>query len=244
MVLDAPVAASFDITFQCNLKCKMCHTWLKEPEISKDQELSTEQVVSTCNHLYKKHGVNIFRFLGGEPLLREDLVNIINAISPFSTTVITTNGLLLEENMCRALIKAGLKIISISLDGPREHCETVRGNGIYDKAVNGLKTMLRIKDELGSDIEVKVGNVVSKINLYHMEEVVAFAEDLEVNWYFWPVHHLYAKAQQTEWNGIPCGFSHPDPEYVDRIILSDKELKVFWKEYYRLPCKKTISEKR
>lgn len=233
-MLYSPVAVSYDITFRCNLKCVMCHTWMKSKEITQDQELLSDQIVSISKDLHERYGVSIFRFLGGEPLLREDLPYIISSLSPFATTLITTNGTLLDEPICRKLIEAGVSGISISIDGPRENSDAVRGNGVYDKAVTGLKTLMRVKGELGSNLEVKIGNVVSKVNLYKMEEAISFANDLDVDWNFWPMHHLYSKAKETNLKGVSCGFLHSDPQRASELVLDNKEIKIFWKNYYKL----------
>jgi len=229
-----PVAASFDITFRCNLHCVMCHTWVKEKEIGEKDELSTVEIVGTARHLRERYGVEIIRFMGGEPLLREDLPEIVREVSQLATTLITTNGVLLDEPMSRALIEAGLSGVSVSLDGPRENCDALRGSGTWDRAVAGLRVLLRVRDELDNSLDVNIGNVVTKLNLDCMGEAAGFAEELGIDWYLWPMNHLHPIAEETEWNGVSCGFDHPAPGKAGELVLDDAELTVFWKEYYRL----------
>lgn len=229
-----PTVVSFDITFRCNLKCVMCHTWQKGNEIELDRELSSAEIISAARHLFDTLGVTTFRFLGGEPLVRSDLAQIVQGISPFATTLVTTNGLLLNESRCKALIESGLAGISVSVDGPRENCDAVRGKGAYDRAIRGLKTLIRVRGELGSKIKVKVGNVVTKLNLLHMEDAAKFANELGVDWDLWPMIHLYEAAMGTEWNGISARYEHPDPVLASQLVLDSADLKMFWKELYRL----------
>lgn len=212
----------------------MCHTWLKGKEVGQNQELSSEEIVSAAKHIFESYGVSIFRFLGGEPLIRKDLAEIVRGISPFATTLITTNGLLLNEPTCRALVEAGLAGVSVSVDGPRENCDVLRGKGVYDRAVTGLKTLIRVREELGSEMDVKIGNVVSRVNLHRMEEAATFAHELGIDWHLWPMTHLYDVAMESEWNEISCGYEHPDPVQASQLLLDDAELKIFWKEYYKL----------
>lgn len=230
----APAVASFDITYRCNLSCVMCHTWPKGRSIGREQELSADEVIIIARRLFDHYGVKVFRFLGGEPLVRDDLTEIVRGVSSFATTLITTNGLTLNEPTCRGLIDAGLAGISVSLDGPRENCDALRGQHVYDRVVNGLKTMARVKREFDSPIEVKLGNIVTRLNLHRMEEVAEFAHELGVDWHLWPMTHLYDHAKATNWNGTSCGIEHPDPELASKYMLDAAELQAFWKEYYRL----------
>jgi radical SAM protein with 4Fe4S-binding SPASM domain len=212
----------------------MCHAWPKGREIGRKQELSTEEIISAAKQISETYGVSIFRFMGGEPLVRKDLVDIVRGVSPFAKTLVTTNGMLLNERTCRALIDAGLSEITVSVDGPRENCDAVRGKGVYDKAVAGLKTMIRVRREMGSKISVRLVNVVSRVNLHRLEEAVTFAHELGIDYDFWPMAHFYDAAMATSWNGISCGFEHSNPAQASRLVLDDTELKLFWKEYYKL----------
>lgn len=230
----SPAVVSFDITYRCNLSCLMCHAWPQGRVITQAQELTCDEIVKVAKRLCEDYGVKVFRFLGGEPLIRQDLAQIVAGVSPFAATLITTNGVALTDSTSRALISAGLTGVSLSVDGPRDNCDTLRGENVYDRAVAGLQTLLRVKRELGSAIEVKIGNVVSKLNLHHMEEAASFAHELGVDWHFWPMTHLFEHAKATNWNGQPCGFAHPDPDRAHQYVLNATELRVFWKEYYRL----------
>lgn len=233
-VLRAPIIASFDITYRCNLKCVMCHAWPESKKIGKDQELSREEIVSAAKHISEKYGVRVFRFLGGEPLIRKDLIEIVRDISSFATTLVTTNGLLLDEPTCRALINAGLTGISISLDGPRENCDTLRGKGVYERVLTGLRTLLRVKKELGSNIKITIGIVVTKLNLHQLEEAAKFANELDIGWNCWPMTHFYDAAMITKWKSRSLGFEHPYQEQAAHLMLDVADMKVFWNGYYKL----------
>ena len=230
----SPLIATFDITYRCNLNCVMCHApaWAKahgsEPELSRDK------IISTARRLTKEHGIGCFRFLGGEPRLREDLPDIIREVSSFAATVTTTNGLLLDKDMCATLVDAGLGVLNVSLDGPRENCDALRGEGTYERVVQGIRTFLYVRRERGSSKPaVSVGNIVTKLNLRRLGEVASFIRSLGADWDFWPIHHLYEKARETHWNGDSCGFEHPAPAQAKQLLLDEAEQEIYWAEYFR-----------
>ena len=61
------------ITQRCNLDCAYCH---KEGQLSSDKELSLEEIRKVVDAA-KEVGINKIKITGGEPLLREDIIEII-----------------------------------------------------------------------------------------------------------------------------------------------------------------------
>ncbi|XP_067130507.1 molybdenum cofactor biosynthesis protein 1-like isoform X3 [Centruroides vittatus] len=105
------------LTERCNLRCKYCMPEEGIKLTPNSHLLSTEELLQLIN-LFSKLGVNKIRFTGGEPLIRKDIIEIIEKTSNIETIEqisITTNGLLLNKHL-PALKKAGLKAINISLD--------------------------------------------------------------------------------------------------------------------------------
>ena len=99
------------ITHRCNFDCFFCHGEGESGGSSEATVDEIEAVVSTAANL----GINRVKITGGEPLLREDLVDIIRRISPFVDEVsMTTNGVGLADKACE-LKEAGLKRVNVSL---------------------------------------------------------------------------------------------------------------------------------
>jgi len=102
---------------QCNLRCIYC---MPEEGIEfrpEDKLLSTEEIFRLIE-LASQMGVSKIRLTGGEPLLRKDLVPIIqfaNSLDGIDSIHVTTNGLLLSKYI-HELESAGLSGINISLD--------------------------------------------------------------------------------------------------------------------------------
>jgi len=105
---------------------------------------------------------------GGEPLLRHDLLDVIDAATRQGLhPCLTTNGLLLDERWARAFTERDLVWLNVSLDGAtRETNDAVRGTGTFDAVVarlRGLKTHLRF-------------TLAFTVMRHNAEETEAFAE--------------------------------------------------------------------
>ncbi len=233
--LHGPSLVSFDITYRCNLRCKMCPVWEFGEEYDRRQELSADRIGDIAEDLHARFKIAHFRFLGGEPLLRADLPQIIRRVSGFATTEVTTNGLLLTPERSRQLLDAGVRQINVSLDGPRENSEALRGPGVYDTVVENLRTLVRITAGMGENAPgIKLGNVVTRENYLRLEEVILLARELGVEWHFWLMHDIPGHAAHTTWGENSCEFPRPMPPEAHRILLDDREKGVYWHEFYRL----------
>lgn len=110
---DRPITnIRFSLTSRCNFNCVYCHN---EGENEKQKEIQREKI-SKIVDVAKNKNIRKVKLTGGEPLMREDLVEIINEISPNLDDVsITTNGSILKGKIDE-LTSAGLDRANISLD--------------------------------------------------------------------------------------------------------------------------------
>ncbi len=99
------------LTQRCNHSCFFCHS---EGEESADTEMAPAEIERLVQ-MAVNHGVTRVKLTGGEPLLRDDIFEIIHRISPLVQDLsLTTNGTLLES-MALDLKKAGLNRVNVSL---------------------------------------------------------------------------------------------------------------------------------
>jgi GTP 3',8-cyclase / cyclic pyranopterin monophosphate synthase len=105
------------LTERCNLRCTYCMpadgTTLTPTELM----LTTDEIITLASY-FVKNGVRKIRLTGGEPLVRNGIVDIIQRISVLpglQSVGMTTNGLLLHR-MLPKLLEAGLTSVNISLD--------------------------------------------------------------------------------------------------------------------------------
>lgn len=133
-----PNLLSFAVNDICDAACEHCSFFT-----GVDDRSRTALNLDQCRRLIKEAqelGVSVINFVGGEPLLRQDLPQIISSVDKnLSTTVLFTNGSHLAERAAE-LKKAGLDSVYISLDAAEaEEHDRFRGKkGLFDQAINGI----------------------------------------------------------------------------------------------------------
>ena len=163
---------------RCNLRCQYC----MPPEgipLSPSSHLLTNDEIIRLVDLFVKNGVNKVRLTGGEPLLRKDIVPLVQSISgklwQSQTTGseglvgITTNGISLSRHI-KDLVNAGLTGVNISLDTLREDrfVEITRRKGLQ-KVIRAVQDTIDVfKDKYG-DVRVADGGSRVKINCVVMK---------------------------------------------------------------------------
>lgn len=201
MKLSSPVVATFDVTYRCNLACNICETkWYYEQERFQS-DLSKEDIISTAQRLNKEEGVGIFRFIGAEPLLRTDMVEIIEEVSKFGVTWITTNGTLLTEELSERLIKAGLTYLFISFHTPNEHSDPAEGEKVFQMTMEGIKAVDAAKKKMKSTLHVSVGNIVESKNYTKLLQFARQFKKYDVVVDFFPIHVMAPYVKDATWNG-------------------------------------------
>lgn len=125
--------------WRCNLKCRYCYA--AGQLRASDPELSTEQwktIISRC----RSAGIPQLTFTGGEPTLRPDLPELIEYARWFVTRL-NTNGVLLDEALCRKLASASLDSVQITLysGDPAIHNRLV-GAKSWEKTTSGIRHAL------------------------------------------------------------------------------------------------------
>jgi len=156
------------ITQQCNFNCFFCH---QEGENGAGEELSIEEI-ETLVKVGTELGIKKVKITGGEPLLREDITEIISRISTYVEEVsMTTNGYRLAELACK-LKNAGLARVNVSLHSshPDRLCKII-----------GLEALEEIRLGIKKAIEcnlnpVKLNMVVMKgFNDEEIEEMIEYS---------------------------------------------------------------------
>ena len=164
----APLFCGHKLTYNCNLKCKMCPFWKRSTT-----DLSTEKEKTILKHIYDS-GVCGIAFEGGEPLLRKDLNEILDYSRslPLQTSLIT-NGTLLESKIdeIAQYINGG---VYVSLDGIEKTHDEIRGvSGCFKKAIKGISAASK-------KIPVAINTTIIAENVNEIEDLVKLAKELDV----------------------------------------------------------------
>ncbi|MFH1841160.1 MAG: radical SAM protein [Candidatus Nealsonbacteria bacterium] len=144
---------TWNITCQCNLKCKHCYNQIIDRN-KKSTELSVKEGINVINQAIPL-GLRAVLFTGGEPLLRKDLLELMRFVKKNKLLVfLATNGTLINDNFINNF-KGIINRINISLDGgSAETHDAIRGiEGSFFKA---LKSIQLVKDNFNTSIAFTV----------------------------------------------------------------------------------------
>ncbi|KXA92366.1 molybdenum cofactor biosynthesis protein MoeA [candidate division MSBL1 archaeon SCGC-AAA259O05] len=128
------------VTENCNLDCFYCHN---EGCLEGNREMSTEEIVKLVEYA-TDFGIEKVKYTGGEPLIRDDMVDIIERTSQFSLKDIslTTNGTELVSK-ADGLEEAGLDRVNISLDTlDGEKYKKITGSSVLNKVKRGIDSAI------------------------------------------------------------------------------------------------------
>jgi len=171
----APQFVTIALTYRC--PCRCVHCCVSASERHKQSELETWQVKSVIDQA-KRLGVLQITFTGGEPLLREDIAELVRyAHDAGLLTRINTSGILLDRRRASELAKAGLTQCAISVDDadPDTH-DRLRGvPGLHEKALRG------IRNSQESGVLCQINTYASRRNVTEgLEKIIALGRRLGV----------------------------------------------------------------
>lgn len=169
--LEFPVlSAKIKLTWQCNLRCKMCNIW-RIPAQNRQDTLSCEKICETIK-LLKNLGTRKIHFSGGEILGLPDLKTIISYTVKLGIQVnITTNGTLLNKTIARFLVDERVHTVNVSIDSAdqKEH-DKIRGKqGAFNASWKGITLLKERKTKKGRGPKISINTVVTRKNIDTMD---------------------------------------------------------------------------
>ncbi len=171
---------AWETTRNCNLSCIHCRAAATQGPYS--GELDTESSFRLLDQIAQV-GQPIIILTGGEPLLRQDIFEI----SAYGTKkglkmVMAPNGTMITESNAKQMADAGIKRISISIDGAeKESHDGFRGvKGAFEGALRGIQ----LAKEAG--IEFQVNTTITKTNLDQIPKIQDLAIELGA-----VAHHIF-----------------------------------------------------
>ena len=171
---------AWETTRNCNLACLHCRASATHGPFS--GELDTQAALRLLDQIAEV-GKPIVILTGGEPLLRPDIFEIAQyGTNKGLRMVMAPNGTLITETTVRQMIDAGIKRISVSLDGAaRESHDRFRGvEGAFDGALRGIKLA---KD---AGLEFQINTTITKTNLDEIPLIQDLAVELGAI-----AHHIF-----------------------------------------------------
>lgn len=173
-----PIFLSHLITTRCNCSCPMCLWRDNNPDL----EMSTVEVLNFYRDSAREGFVST-GIWGGEPLLRNDLEEILRGAHRAGlTTVLLTNGYYLEERLEE--LSSWLDSVVLSLDYPGEEHDRMRGcPGLYQRVTRSVE-LLRSRHP---HIKILVNCLLHRGNERHIPALADLVKEMGVSFYVCPV---------------------------------------------------------
>jgi hypothetical protein len=152
-------AAIINVTNRCNLNCKHCYLYVNGNPSDPTDQIPDDELLAEVQRIRDRHGLIAMVWQGGEPMIRWRLLE--RGVKLFRKNTITTNGTIPLKDFGPTVTYV------ISLDGPEDLNDALRGPGVYAKA---RATMAAVPEEFASTIQVQC--VVTKQNQSRLEELV------------------------------------------------------------------------
>lgn len=163
-----PIRASIQITKYCNLKCPYCYATNNNPNV---KERTTEEWFALFDELYSR-GTRWLCILGGEPLMRKDIDDIIDYAKKKDMYIeMATNGWFIKDHIF-SLKK--VDHLFISIDGDAETCDKSRGPGTYKKIIEGINALLE------NGINFRLHAVLTKFSANSFDHIVELSDRYNV----------------------------------------------------------------
>ncbi|MBS7615490.1 radical SAM protein [Candidatus Bathyarchaeota archaeon] len=199
-----PLHAQWFLTPRCNYRCRSCGVWREK---TKTSEVSAEEVKAGLAAL-KKVGVAEVVLSGGNPLLREDIDEIIAYSSRHFITTVYDNGSMAVKKI-DALRNADFVAISLDTLDEKKN-DYMRGvKGAWKNAMNAIETLHR------EGINVGVAPTISQLNLYGMKDFTRYFTNRGV-----PVWYAVYSHDDTDDSLFGIGKKNDELEIVDKKAMA------------------------
>jgi AdoMet-dependent heme synthase len=168
------------LTERCNLNCTHCYQSGKSTD-----ELSLSEIRSVIGEVADMLGEwsaaydvafsSSFNITGGEPFLRQDIFQILEELANKRIDAyLLSNGTLIRKDTAELLAQVGVKGVQVSVEGPEDIHDAIRGTGSLKRSLSGVQCLL------DAGIEVTLNTTLSDINASYFLDVIALASSIGV----------------------------------------------------------------
>jgi MoaA/NifB/PqqE/SkfB family radical SAM enzyme len=224
-----PAWCTYLVTYRCNARCGMCDSWRLKP----GRELSPADVGGVFAKLGR---LDVVRVTGGEPFLREDLLDVAEAIVRASRPQVlhvTTNGSMpdrIVDFVQRFSARRRLAFL-VSLDGHRGEHDANRGRDVtYDTAIESVRRLAALRKRVGLDVSVN-HTVISPRSMDDSDRIRADLAPLGVDvqsvlaYADSAMYGIKLRGKRAEHLIVPSGYPlHPKLAGADVVGIVEREL--------------------
>lgn len=178
---------TFKITPMCNLRCMMCgqngiHGTLKDRQAEENKKIvPIERYKALTDELAGK--TQVFYMWGGEPFMYPNFMDLASYMAKKTLFTVNTNGTWLAQNAKRIVADQWTGIF-ISLDGFEDINDKIRGDGVYQRVMEGIAAVNREKELQGSKLPyMGVVTTISMMNYLWLDKLAAALADKGLSWH-------------------------------------------------------------
>lgn len=186
----------------CNCNCVYCNVDAKLKPAP--DELNTKEALQLVDDIYE-FGSEWFGIKGGEPLMRKDIFEIVSHAKDLGLKVcLLTNAYYVDGQIYDNLVKNEV-LTSVSIDGPEEINDSLRGRGSYQRALQAIQKLSK------AGILNGLSAAITSKNYAHLSHVAALAEEYKAR-FIW-FNHLVPSGRAKESMDLT-----PSPEQYEACL--------------------------
>lgn len=233
-----PLTIYWSINSVCNLRCKMCDvgtaneegTFFKTLRIDRKlHEIPIELFKSVVDEV--KSTKPMMAINSTEPLMYKPIVEAVDYCSSLSIPVAITTGAYKLPELAKDLVKAGLTRLNVSIDGPEEVHNSIRGRkDVFQKAIEGIQVFDEESKRLQRRAEIYINCTITNLNYDKIKELFDSLKNVNYTnlnfvlmWYLSP--GIVEKQNEKYENykiSVSCFDSHVNPQNVKTDILKEQ----------------------
>ena len=192
------------VTNACNLRCRHCFVYREETPNRPRDKMDDATVLYQLRVLRDRHGIRSMLFMGGEPMIRRNLV--LKAMRLFEQSQIVTNG-------TYGIPSVPGHLVTVSLDGPQGANDALRGEGVFEKV---KKSVYARDPEDGTTVMLQMA-----ITRHNAGSIRAFVETVAD----WPVNGIaftFYVPQRHDHSGLGWDDLRQRDRIIDEIVALKK----------------------
>ena len=173
------IHTNLQLLYDCNFRCRICDFW--KDDFDGRPRLSPEQVEIIAEKL-NRVGPQIVSIGGGEPLMHEEIVEIVRALSTHHFPVMICNGWFVTPELARALFSAGMYEISVSVDyaSSKRHDRQRGQRGAFERAIEALRILHENRTEPHQ--RVQMISVIMDDNIDEVEPLIELCAEMGITY--------------------------------------------------------------
>ncbi len=168
-------AVSLMFAHRCLFRCKHCYFWKYK---NRYDSMELKDWIKCIDYIYEQYGINVQVELGGDGTaeINKALIPLISRATHYGIrTTLPTNGYLINKQLLKRIVHAGINCIAISLDflSPKLHDKQRGFSGSYRHVLKLLGYLKKLKTE---DVDVVLNCIIMDRNLDELTHLVRWAQ--------------------------------------------------------------------